>query len=147
MRARGGVNWVTILLLLLLVGGGYLAWTYIPVFIVHYEVKQVVHDYINQAVKNPEDEAQIGKMLHKLRTLDQLEVLDDDGNLVEVPTVQVQRGDVTWERDMNADPPTLRISFEYTRPVQYPLLDRSTEMTLTVDVTGDLSMPDWGPAR
>ncbi len=145
--ARGGITWVTALLLLLLAGGGYLAWTWGPVYLVHYEVKQVVRDYINQAVRNPNDNELVDKMVHKLRTLDDVEVLDEDGNPAKVPTVQVAATEVVWERDRGGTPPTLHVAFEYTRPVAYPLIGRETQKTLAVDITGDLSRPDWGPAR
>ncbi len=144
--ARGGISWVTALLLALIVGGGYLAWTWLPVYIVHDEVKQVVRDYINQAVRNPDDAQLVEGMVHKLRTLDEQDVVDESGNPDKVPTVQVAATEVVWERDTGA-PPTLHVAVEYTRPVAYPLLNRWTQKTLSIDITGDLSRPDWGPAR
>lgn len=145
--ARGGISWVTALLLALLLGGGYLAWTWGPVWLLHYMVKQVVHDYMNQAVKNRNDQTLLENMIHKLRTLDTMEVPGDQGELVEVPTVQIEAGDVTWERDLSADPPVIHVAFAYTRPVKYPLLERWTDTTLSLDLTGDLTVPDWGPSR
>ncbi len=145
--ARGGITWVTAVLLVLLAAGVYLAWTWVPVYLVHYEVKQVVHDYMNQAVRNPNDDELVQKMVHKLRTLDDMDALDDDGNPARVPTVQVAAGDVTWERDKDGTPPTLHVAFAYTRPVAYPLISRWTQTTMTIDITGDLTRPDWGPAR
>ena len=55
---RGGVSWVSALLLLGLVTAGYLLSVWGPVYVVHYEVKQVVRDYANQAVKNTNDTRQ-----------------------------------------------------------------------------------------
>lgn len=144
---RGGISWVTALLLALLVGGGYLAWTYFPVYVLHYEVKQVVHDYANQAVKNSNDAELVANMVHKLATLDTQAQLDDRGQVVQVPTVQVEGRDVTWERDTSSAPPILHVQFDYTRTIEYPLLHRWTEKTLHVDITNDLTRPDWGPAR
>jgi hypothetical protein len=145
--ARGGISWVTVLLLSLLVGGGYLAYVWGPVYIVHYQVKQVVRDYMNQAVKNRNDAAQVEKMLHKMRTLDTLEVPGDDGEPVEIPAVEIDPQSVVWERDADSDPPLLHVQLEYTRPVYYPLLDRWTEITLGVDLTQDVAVPNWGPTR
>ncbi|HYD54483.1 MAG TPA: hypothetical protein VEA99_17755 [Gemmatimonadaceae bacterium] len=145
--ARGGITWVTALLLFLLGGGGYLAITWGPVWFVHLEVKQVVHDYMNQAVKNANDAELVEKMVHKLRTLDEQDVPGDDGELVRTPTIEVDPGAVTWERDAQAEPPTLHVAFEYTRAVRYPILDRWTEVTLDVDLTKDVARPDWGPSR
>jgi hypothetical protein len=144
--ARGGISWVSALLLAIAITVGYLGWTWVPVYLVHYEVKQVVHDYLNQAVRNTNDAMQVEKMVQKLASLDDLDVIDESGSPATIPTVQVAAADVVWERDMS-DPPSLRIAFSYTRPVEYPLLGRWTQTTLSVDLTGDISPPNWGPAR
>ena len=145
--ARGGVSWVTLLFIVLFVGGGYLAWTWVPVYVVHYEVKQVVRDYMNQAVKNTNDAALVEKMLHKLRSLDEMDAPDDSGEIVTGPTVQVDPQELTWERDTTVTPPTLSVSFCYTRPVLYPLLQRWTSQTLCIELENDLEHANWGPTR
>jgi hypothetical protein len=144
---RGGVSWVSALLIVLVVGGGYLGLTYAPVYWLHTEVKQTVRRFMNEAVKNRNDAALVDRMLHKLRTLDTQEVPGDDERPVSVPTIDVEAKDVTWERDTSSTPPTLHVYFEYTRTVQYPFLRRSTEQTLTVDLTEDMTVPDWGPSQ
>lgn len=145
--ARGQITWVTTLLLALLVIGGYLAWVWIPVYVVDFEARQVVRDYMNQAVKNPDDDGLREKMVARLRLLDNAAVIAEDGSLVEVPSVDVAAQDVTWERNRDVKPPTLRVAFEYTRAIVYPYLGRQSEKVFTVDLTQDISIPDWGPAR
>jgi hypothetical protein len=145
--ARGGVTWVTVLLVALVAGGGYLGLIYLPVYWLHAEVKQTVRRFMNEAVKNPNDAELVEKMVHKLRTLDSQEVMGDDGNPTTAPTVDVDPKDVTWERDTSRKPPTLHVAFEYTRIVPYPFLHRSTERTLSVDLTQDIGIPDWGPSQ
>lgn len=145
--ARGAITWVTALILIALIGGGYLAWTWVPVYWLDYEVKQVVRDYMHQAVRNQNDAELVAKMIQKLAALDEQQVVNDDGSPGTVPTVQVDASAVTWERDSGATPPTLHVAFEYSRPVPYPLLDRWTEKTLVIDLTDDLERPNWGPAR
>ncbi len=137
----------TVVLLLLVVGGGYLGWIYLPVFWLHTEVKQTVRRFMNEAVKNPNDARLIENMVHKLRTLDTQTVTGEDGKPEEVPTVDVDPKDVTWERDTTSTPPMLHVAFAYTRIVSYPLMGRSTEQTLSVDLTEDLTQPDWGPSQ
>jgi hypothetical protein len=146
-QARGGISWVTAVLILLLAGAAYLAWTWGPVFIVNLMVKQTTRDFMNQAVKNPNDAELVENLAHKLRTLDLMQVPDEKGNLVKIATVQVESANVTWQRDTSVQPPMLHVQFEYTRPVAYPLLNRWTQTTLHVDITQDLERPDWGPAR
>ena len=138
---------MTLALLAILIGGGYASWMWVPVFLVHVEVKTVVRDYMNRAVRELDDAKLVEDMLHKLRTLDELEAPAEDGSPVRFPTVQVDRREVSWQRDASATPPTLHVAFSYTRPVAYPLIGRWTSVTLSVDLTNDLSRPDWGPAR
>jgi hypothetical protein len=145
--ARGGITWVSAVLLFLFAGGAYLAITWVPVWFVHVEVKQVVRDYLNQAVKNTNDAQLVANMVHKLRTLHDQEVPGADGELVLEPMIVVDPAAITWERDAGVDPPTLRIAFEYTRAVRYPFVERWTEITLEVDLLKDLAKPDWGPSR
>ncbi len=145
--ARGQITWVTALLLSLVAGGGYLAWVWIPVYVVDFQAKQVVRDYLHQAVKDPDDAGLRERMVARLRMLDAAEVVGEDGEVVRVPAVDVAAQDVIWERDREVRPPTLRIAFDYTRVVAYPALDRRTEKVFTIDLTEDVSIPDWGPAR
>jgi hypothetical protein len=144
---RGAITWVTIVGLAALATAGYLAVVWVPVGLVHYEAKQVARDYANQAVKNPDDAVLVERMCQKLRVLDSMESPGPDGRLEKHPTVEVQPGEVTWERDASAVPPTLHVAFEYRRDIHFPLLDRWTERIMRVDITEDISRPDWGPAR
>jgi hypothetical protein len=145
--ARGAVSWVSLVLLLLLAGGGYLAWTWGPVYLIHVQVKQIARDYMNRAVKDPNDAALIDVMVNRLLALDSAVEPDETGALVRVPTVRVDPRQVTWQRDPTSTPPTLHVYFEYTRAVPYPLINRWTEKTLAVDLTEELTRADWGSVR
>lgn len=144
---RGGVSWVTLLLLAAVAGAVYLVITWAPVQIVHYEVKQTVRDYMNQAIKNRNDAELVERMCQKLASLDTTEVLDANGVTQRVPTVRVEPADVTWERDTSSKPPMLHVAFEYQREIKYPFLEKVSEWTGRVDLSNDLTIPDWGPAR
>ena len=110
-------------------------------------MKQVVRDYMNQAVKEPNDAVLVEEMVNRMRVLDTAVAPDESGALADIPTVRVDPRKVTWERDAGATPPLLHVAFQYTRPVRYPLVARWTQTTLAVDLTGDLARPDWGPLR
>jgi len=146
-HVRGGITWVTALLILLLAATAYVAWMWVPVYWVNLMVRQTVRDYANQAVKNADDAELVEKMTQKLRSLDSLEAPDDEGKVVEVPTVQIDPGAVTWRRDTSGKSATLQVQFQYTRPVVYPLMKRWTQITMTIDMTLDLERADWGPER
>ena len=140
---RGSISWVTLLLLTTLVVGSYLAVVWVPVYLVHHEVKRVVRNYVNLAVKDRNDEALVVDMCRKLRSLDEVQVVDQDGDLVKAPAVDVTPQDVTWERDTTTTPPTLHVAFEYVRVVRYPFLDRTEEKVLSVDYTDEIGIPQW----
>ncbi len=147
LSARGGVSWITLVLLAGVVAGGYLAWVWVPVYILKFEVTQVVRDYMNQAVKDRDDAGLKDKMVKKIRALADEEEVGDDGRTRKVPAVDLRPQDVAWERDASQRPPVLHVSFEWTRQVRYPWLDRTVDATYVVDLTEDISIPDWGPAR
>src|SRR6266498_760323 len=140
---RGGVSWVTLLLLAIVVGGGYLGWVWMPLYFEHYTVQQVVRDYMNQAIKNPDDEGLRRNMVLKIRSLAQVDGVDQIGRPVRVPAIPLEERDVTWERNTSAQPATLRIAFDYERQVVYPLVDRVGMKVFEVDFTQDFSRVDW----
>ncbi len=144
---RGAISWVTLLLIAIVVAGGYLAWVWLPVYYENYAVKQVVRDYMNQAIKNPDDAGLLRNMVHKIRSLSQVDGVDQFGHPLAVPAIALEERDVTWERDTRTRPPTLRVSFEYVREVDLPILDRTASKVFAIDLTNELAIPDWGPAR
>jgi hypothetical protein len=144
LGARGAVTWVTVALLLGLTVAGYLAWVWVPVYAVHYEVKAVVKDFGNRAIKNVNDGDLLREMCGQLRALAQVSAPDAEGAVATRPAVDVQPADVVWQRDAAATPPSLHVAFEYRRDVYYPLLERWEEKTMRVDLNLDLSRADWG---
>jgi hypothetical protein len=141
----GAASWVTVLLLLGLAAAGYAAVVFVPPAVLHYEVKQVVRDYGNQAVKNLDDQKLLDGMVQKIRSLDEVPMVEENGRKVLVPVVDLHKEDVTWER--TAEPPALHVAFEYPRTLDLPGLERSIERVYRVDLTMDLTRPNWGPAR
>jgi hypothetical protein len=127
-RERGAASWVTILMILGIAAGAYAAVVFVPVWVLHYEVKQVVRD-----------------MVHKIRTLEQVDAVDEAGRKARVPVVDIHKQDVTWER--STDPLVLHVEFEYPRVLELPWLDRRIERVYRVNLTMDLKRADWGPTR
>lgn len=139
---RGAITWVTALLVLLVASAGYLAWTYMPVYILHLNVKQVVHDFGNRAIKNADDAVLVAQLVQKLQSLESVKVEGPNGTERRRPVIDVNPGDVTWER--LTDPPRLHVAFQYEREVELPLLDRTTSQALAIDMEMDISRVDWG---
>jgi len=141
LEARGAITSVGVLLVLGLAAAAYLAWTWAPVYIVHYEVVQVVRNFGNLAVKDRNDPQLVEAMVAKLRSLDQMVDEGPDGRRQTRPVVDVRAQDVTWER---LEPASLHVAFDYVRDVVYPLVDRTAQRTMTVDLTMDVAPPNWG---
>ncbi|MCX5732356.1 MAG: hypothetical protein NTY18_13630 [Deltaproteobacteria bacterium] len=137
---RGTASWVTLVLVLGIAAGAYAALVFVPVLVLNYEVKQVVRDYGNQAVKNPDDAVLLDGMLQKIRTLQQVDGFDEAGRKVKVPVIDIRKQDVTWER--SAEPPSLHVEFEYPRILELPWLERRIERVYRVDLTMDLKRAD-----
>jgi hypothetical protein len=141
------VSWVTLLLLVIVVGGGYLGWVWGPVWFEQGVVKQMVRDFMNQAIRNPNDAALRSALAYKLRSIASVELVDDAGQPVRRPAVSVDERDITWERAVEGNVPMLRVAFEYERPVTYPLLNRVEVKVIQIDITSDLQRADWGTNR
>ena len=142
---RGAASWVTVLLVLGLAAAAYAAVVFIPPAVLHYEVKQVVRDYGNQAIKNLDNEQLLRDMVQKIRSLDSVQGVDDAGRKVQIPVVDLQKEDVVWER--TKEPPNLHVAFEYSRTLELPWLNRSIDRVYRVDLNIDQVRADWGPQR
>jgi hypothetical protein len=127
------------------VGAAYLGWVWLPLYFDHYTVKQVVSEYMNQAVKNPDDARLVRDMVTKIASLRTMDAVDPSGRPVKVPAVPLEESAVTWQRDTSAK--TLRVAFDYERQVVYPFIDRVDVAVFSLDRTADITIPDWGPAR
>jgi hypothetical protein len=143
---RGQITWVGLLLLAAVASAAYLGWIWVPIWFDHYTVKQIVRDYMNQAVKNRDDAVLRSQMVAKIAALVETDGLDAAGNPVRVPAVVVAEQDVTWDRT-SGPPPRLHVAFEYEREIVYPFANRTATARLAIDEQNDLSAPDWGPAR
>jgi hypothetical protein len=141
---RGAVSGVTLLLVAALACAGYMLRVWGPIYLVHLEVKQVVRDFGNRAIKNPKDAELLEEMCQKIRTLDTSLVLGPDGTVERRPSVDVHPQEVLWERDTSAVPPVLRVAFAYRRDVHYPILDLWREADMQVEIQADLTRADWG---
>jgi len=130
-------------LLASLLGGGYLAVVWVPVYIVRYEAGMVATEFVNKAVHNRDDAALVSGLCARLAKLDQVKAPAADGSIITVPAVDLRPEDVTWQRDTAAVPPTLHLAFEYTAVVHYPIFDRFTEKTFGIERSQDIQPVKW----
>jgi hypothetical protein len=142
--ARGEITWVGILLVLLAAGTGWVAWAAVPAYMLHLEVKQVVRDFANQAVKSTGDEALVERMAERIRGLAQVEEPGRDGRPEHRPAVDLRAQDVSWER-LPGD--QLHVAFDYERKLPLPLLERRVPRRFSVDLTLDVARAVWEKPR
>jgi hypothetical protein len=140
---RGAINWVTLVLLVSLVSGAYLAVVWGPVYIIRYEVGVVATEFANKAVHNHDDASLVKELCDRLVRLDRVKAPAADGSIELVPAVSVRPADVTWERDTVSVPPTIHVAFEYTTSVHYLVLDRFTEKTFAIERFQDIQPAKW----
>jgi hypothetical protein len=140
---RGEITWVTAVLLLSLLAGGYLAVVWVPVYIVRYEAGVLATEYSNKAVHNRDDDGLVRDLCQRLAQLDQVKAPQPDGSIALVPAVDVRPDEITWERNTSAVPPTIHVAFEYTTSVYFPFLDRFTVKTFAVDRFHDIQPAKW----
>jgi hypothetical protein len=140
---RGEVSWVTLLLLTIVVGGAYLGWAWAPAYVRNFQAKQIVHDFMNRAVKDRADDRLVSELCDKLQSVDTVLRRGEGGELSEEPAIDVSVGDVTWEADRAGDPPTLHVAFTYDAVVDYPFLDRQQLTTFEIDLNQDITVPVW----
>jgi hypothetical protein len=142
-RERGEFSWVSMLLLASLLGGGYLAVVWVPVYLVRYEAGVVTSEFANKAVHNHDDEALVQELVRRLAALDQVKAPRPDGSTGLVPAVDLKPSEITWVRDTAVSPPTIHVALEYTTSVYYPLMERFSERTFAIDRFQDIQPAKW----
>jgi hypothetical protein len=130
-------------LLAALVAGVYLAWVWVPVYATHYEVKRVVREVGYRAAKDRDDGQLVEALASRLRALDAVPAPAADARARRA-LIDLQPQDITWER---VPPASLHIAFEYERQVAYPIIDRTVDRVMTVDLVLDVSRPIWEASR
>ncbi len=140
---RGEITWVTLVLLASLLGGGYLAVVWVPIYLIRYQAGLVATEFANKAIHNPDDDALVKEMCRKLAGLAEVRSPEPDGSISLQPAVNLRLEDVKWERDATSVPRMLHLAFAYTTSVHYPLIDRFSEKTFTIERTQDIQPVKW----
>jgi hypothetical protein len=103
----------------------------------------VAGEFANKAVNDHDDARLVQQMTEKLGGLSQVKIQEPDGSISEVRAVDLRPEDITWERKAETMPRTLRIAFEYTTSVHYPVIDRFSEKTFAIALERDISPVKW----
>jgi len=138
-----GMSWVSVLLFLALVLGGYLGWVWVPVYWDHIDVKQSTRDFMNRAVKDRDDAALVAGLSKRLASIRRVRWVDEGGQAWEAPAVDVPVESISWERDVESKPPMLRVSFSYERVVTFPFIGKTQTKHFDITLENDLTVPEW----
>ena len=135
-QARGAVSVLNLLLLLGLVAAGYLAWTFVPVWLDSLDVREASSAAFNRMAVDPD--------LDRIRSyfLDRTKRIgthweSEGGTRVEKPGLGLTPADILIERD--AAEHTGHIQLDYQREVRLWPTDRFVSVDFHVDKAGKLS--------
>lgn len=121
MRSRGAVNLVNLTLLLLVVGGSYAGWLFVPLWLDDLDVREAVAVGFGQLPVEPTDVRIRQLVMAKLNNVG-THWEEKDGKQVEVPGLGIALEDIQVERNPQAN--TGRIAIDYTRMAKLKPLDR-----------------------
>ena len=135
-QARGAVSVLNLLLLLGLVAAGYLAWTFVPVWLDSLDVREASSAAFNRMAVDPD--------LDRIRSyfLDRTKRIgthweSEGATRVEKPGLGLTPADILIERD--AAEHTGHIQLDYQREVRLWPTDRFVSVDFHVDKAGKLS--------
>jgi len=134
---RGAVNYVTILILLAVVGGGYAAWVLLPPYLEYNAVKKYVHTGCNKAYLDRKEETVRKTILDGVKSENiEEQVLAEDGSVMKRP---LPFDDRNVQVTLSTEPLSVTATIEWDRHVVWPFLKAERvfhyEFTLTEDLT------------
>jgi hypothetical protein len=129
------VNLVNTTLLLLLLGGGYAGYLFIPLWLDDLDVREAVAAAFGQMSTNNDDNAIRGVVLSRAKTVG-THWEEKDGKRVEVPGLGLESSDVVVERKTDSSEGRIRV--EYTRVVRLRPLERYYSVPFQDEKSGAL---------
>jgi hypothetical protein len=127
------VNLVNLTLLLLLLGGGYAAYLFIPLWLDDLDMREAVAAAFGQTSTNPDDNYIRAVVLQRARSVG-THWEEQDGKQVELPGLGVEPGDVVIER--KAEGGQVRVAVDYTRTVRLRPLQRFYSVAFHTEKSG-----------
>jgi hypothetical protein len=127
------VNLVNLTLLLLLLGGGYAAYLFIPLWLDDLDMREAVAAAFGQMSTNPDDNYIRSVVLQRARSVG-THWEEQDGKQVELPGLGVEPGDVLIER--KGEGGEVRVRVDYTRTVRLRPLQRFYSVAFHTEKSG-----------
>lgn len=136
LRGDGGFNAVQVGLVLGLVALGYFAWIYVPVYVEHQKVKNLVRLGCSKAYSHRTADTVYKTILGGVPDIGMEDRELVDGQVVTTATPFSERN---VEVDLADDRKEVTATVSYERKLVWPLLNRESLMEFTITHTEDLS--------
>jgi hypothetical protein len=135
-KARGAVSLFTLVLLLGLAAGGYLAWMFVPVYLDNLDVREASTAAFNRMVADPDNDRVRGYLIDRSKRIG-THWESEGGTRVEKPGLGLTNADVVLERDTGEH--TGRVQVDYQREVKLWPSERFVSVDFHVEKAGKLA--------
>lgn len=135
-KARGAVSLFTLVLLLGLAAGGYLAWMFVPVYLDNLDVREASTAAFNRMVADPDNDRVRGYLIERSKRIG-THWENEGGTRVEKPGLGLTDADIVLERDPGEH--TGRVQVDYQREVKLWPSERLVSVDFHVEKAGKLA--------
>jgi hypothetical protein len=141
-RSQRGLTWVSFLLLVVAVAGGYWLFVFAPVYIDNAEVKQLCAQAGNMAYTEHRDEIIKSFVVSNIQNKFGYDEMQPNGMTRKAYSIDFDpEQDVRVERTQT--PPLITIDVSYGRRVSLPIIGGARTINFTVHADKDLSATKW----
>jgi len=142
LSPRGEVKFTTLLFLAAVVGGGFFVAVYGPLYIDNYSAGEKCREAVNETWRNRDEENTRQMFLKKVRRVALVDALVD-GAVQQVPAINPNERDVIVELNEVAEPPYLRLTYDYSRIGRFPVINKEREFFFRVECEESLDEVQW----
>ena len=140
-RAERGLTWVSFLLVVLVVAGGYWAWVFGPAYIDNSSVKQICATGANLAYTERNDATLRSWLYSHIREQFAYDYVQTNGMPAKGYKIEFEPSDVRLDRTQV--PPRIRIDISYSRTIELPIIGGARTLVFNDHAEQDLSPVKW----
>jgi hypothetical protein len=136
-KDRGAINFVQVFLVLLLIGGGYLAWVYGPLWIQYFGMRKAVRVACNAAYRDRSEDGVRDVIMREWKELNVQDGSLEDGTIkmVATPFDRTQNIDITFAKD----PASVTVGIHYTQHIVFPFVNKERDIDFEYTHNEDLA--------
>ena len=115
---------MTYVLIVVVVGGGYLGFVYFPYYLDHYAAKTKCEKTLNETWRH-KDENKTAQTLRRALAKVATKTVFDGAEEKQVPAINPEDQDLQITIDRTRDPPVLMATVDYERTIIFPLIKKT----------------------